>query len=239
MHNTSENGRRRLRILATIAAVVLACSGVAAVTFAITSQEPAPPSSPSTQAAGSQPEEPSASAGSKRPGEAAGKRSKDADGSEPVVDELTYSAPVRVEIPKIGVSASLVDLGLDDAGVMETPQVADKAGWFTPSPPPGIPGATVISGHVTYNEPAVFFKLGDLRRGDRVEVKREDGVTTLFEVYRIGSFPKDGFPTAAVYSQPEHSELRLITCGGEYDDTDNRYLSNVIVWAEIVGVDEA
>ncbi|MDQ3481730.1 MAG: class F sortase [Actinomycetota bacterium] len=244
MHNTSENGRRRARVLATVAAVVLACSGTAAVAIGIAAQDPAPSSPPGGQAADSQSDAPAASSDSdsdsNRPKDTGKKQSKDTAGEpEPVVDELKYSAPVRIDIPKIGVSASLVDLGLDEEGVMETPQVAEKAGWFTPSPPPGIPGATVISGHVTYNGPAVFLKLGDLRRGDRVEVEREDGVTTLFEVSRIGSFPKEGFPTDAVYSQPEGSELRLITCGGKYDEANNRYLSNVIVWAKIVGADQA
>jgi len=244
VQRTSENGRRRARVLATVAAVVLACSGTAAVAIGIAAQDPAPSSPPGGQAADSQSDAPAASSDSdsdsNRPKETGKKQSKDMAGEpEPVVDELKYSAPIRIDIPKIGVSASLVDLGLDEEGVMETPQVAEKAGWFTPSPPPGIPGATVISGHVTYNGPAVFLKLGDLRRGDRVEVEREDGVTTLFEVSRIGSFPKEGFPTDAVYSQPEGSELRLITCGGKYDEANNRYLSNVIVWAKIVGADQA
>jgi hypothetical protein len=70
-------------------------------------------------------------------------------------------------------------------------------------------------------------------------VEREDRVNTIFKVTRIGSFPKDGFPTDAVYSQPAGSELRLITCGGEYDEASNRYLSNVIVWAKIVGAEKA
>lgn len=242
MHITSENGRRRARIVATVVAVLLACSGAAAVAIAITSQDPAPPSPPGGQAASAKPESPSASPEAKRSESSASLR--ESDGSRPAkdspVDELEYSRPVSIDIPKLGVSSSLVDLGLDDDGVMETPQDPDKAGWFTPSPPPGIPGATVIAGHVTWNqEPVVFFELGDLERGDRVEVEREDGVTTRFEVTRIGSFPKDGFPTEAVYSQPDQSELRLITCGGEYDDANNRYLANVIVWAKIVGADKA
>lgn len=155
------------------------------------------------------------------------------------VEELDYSAPVHISIPEIGVSSSLLELGLDSEGVMETPQPphVDRAGWFRPSPPPGVPGATVIAGHVTWNEkPVVFFELSELRPGDTVKVRRADGISTVFEVTRTGSFPKDGFPTDAVYNQPDRSELRLITCGGEYDEANNRYLSNVIVWARIVDV---
>lgn len=238
---TSEHGRRRARFIATAVAVLLACSGAAAVAVGIASQDPAPPAPPGGQAA--------APSASPTP-EPAAKQSQEPDGKqpqgtdpapdtkvqkEPAVETLDYSEPVRIKIPTIGVSSSLVDLGLDSEGVMETPEPVDKAGWFTPSPPPGIPGATVIAGHVTWDqEPMVFFKLGDLKKGDRVEVVRKDGINTVFEVTRIGSFPKDSFPTDAVYSQPDTSELRLITCGGDYDKASNRYLSNVIVWAKIV-----
>lgn len=235
MPTNTENGRRRARVIATVVAVLLACSGAAAVAVGIVSQDPAPPSPPSGQSA-TPPSD--SSPASPKP-----KRSQPPD--EPAknaVEELGYSAPVHISIPKIDASSSLLELGLDSDGVMETPQPpnVDKAGWFRPSPPPGIPGATVIAGHVTWNEePEVFFGLGDLRKGDKVEVERKDGITTVFRVYRIGSFPKDGFPTDAVYDRPDRSELRLITCGGEYDAANNRYLSNVIVWARIVDVVKA
>ena len=233
MQQHHENGRRRSRVVATVVAVLLAGSGAAAVAVGIASQDPAPPAPPGGQAAppesGSTSATPEPSQKPEQPGQPA----------EKAIEDLDYSAPVQISIPKIGVSSSLIQLGLDSDGVMETPQPpdVDRAGWFSPSPPPGIPGSTVIAGHVTWDqEPVVFFELGDLRRGDKVQVKREDGVTTVFEVYRIGSFPKDGFPTDAVYDQPDTSELRLITCGGEYDAENNRYLSNVIVWAKIVDV---
>lgn len=247
MSDSSEKGRRRTRVLATVAAVLLACVGATAVAVGIASQDPAPSSAPGGQAV-----DPPAGSGDPPGGSPAGSptdrkspETNDAgsDGSaqapKPVVSELEYSRPVRIEIPGIGVDADLVDVGLTEDGEMEVPQVADKAAWFTPSPPPGIPGSTVISGHVTYNGPAVFLKLGDLRRGDRVQVKRADGVNTIFEVTKIGSFPKTEFPTEAVYAQPSRSELRLITCGGEYDEVNNRYLDNVIVWGKLVGAKKA
>lgn len=206
-------------------AALLGCSGAVAIAIGIADQDPAPSATPDNRSVAASP--------SPRPEPQSGDRVPRGDAS----DELDYSAPVRITIPSIGVSSELVDLGLDAAGVMETPQPVDKAGWFSPSPPPGIPGATVIAGHVTWDqEPMVFFELGELRPGDRVEVLRQDGATTIFEVTRIGSFPKSGFPTKAVYTQPERSELRLITCGGEYDEAAGRYLANVIVWARLVDV---
>lgn len=212
----------------SVVAVLLAVSGIVALAIGIAGQEPAPPQPDSTAAErDSRPSAP----GQPQPDEP--QRSRGQKVAEP--ETLDYSEPVRIDIATIGVSSSMVEIGLDSAGVMETPEPVDLAGWFAPSPPPGIPGATVIAGHVTWDqEPMVFFRLGDLRRGDRVEVEREDGVTVAYEVTRIGTFPKESFPTKAVYDQPDRSELRLITCGGGYDDASGRYLANVIVWATIV-----
>lgn len=202
-------------------------SGIVALTIGLAGQEPAPPD-PDDTTAGTAPQSPAPEDQRQEPN-----RSPDPQTTNS--ETLDYSEPVRIDIPTIDVSSSMVEIGLDSAGVMETPEPVDLAGWFAPSPPPGIPGATVIAGHVTWDqEPMVFFRLGDLRPGDRVDVQREDGTAVAYEVTRIGTFPKEGFPTKAVYDQPDRSELRLITCGGGYDEASSRYLANVIVWATIV-----
>src|SRR4051795_7078698 len=87
---------------------------------------------------------------------------------------LPESDPLSVAIPRIGVRSRLVELGLDHDGAMEVPQDPSLAGWFTPSAAPGELGPAVIAGHVTWDRaPAVFSRLGDLRRGDQVTVKRK------------------------------------------------------------------
>ena len=53
--------------------------------------------------------------------------------------------------------------------------------------------------------------------GSQVLVDRADGQRAVFEVSRVDTIPKDSFPTDAVYNDTPNSQLRLITCGGEYD----------------------
>ena len=237
-----------------VLAVLLAVGGAVALGTGLNAQDPAPPQVPaavdaSAQDEGTDPadpgttsaEKPARTAGKDRdvakPADQRGAGDQARDGAQPAIQQLDYSRPVSLRIPKIGVTSELVDLGLDESGAMETPEPEELAGWFTPSPPPGIAGSTVIAGHVTWNQqPTVFFRLGELRVGDRVEVRREDGINTVFEVTRLGTFPKDSLPTKDIFDHPAQSELRLITCGGRYDDVNNRYLSNVIVWAKIVDV---
>jgi LPXTG-site transpeptidase (sortase) family protein len=118
---------------------------------------------------------------------------------------------------------------------MEVPKDPAEAGWYTLGPTPGALGPAVVAGHVTWNQvPAVFYRLGTLRHGDRVSVSRADGTTATFEVTRVASFPKTRFPTRAVYGTTDRAALRLITCGGDYDSSAHRYLHNVVVFARLV-----
>jgi sortase (surface protein transpeptidase) len=148
---------------------------------------------------------------------------------------LPESDPVALSIPRIGIQSRLVKLGLDKYGVMETPD-PPVAGWFSRGAAPGALGPAVIAGHVTWNGPAVFYRLGTLRRGDEVTVTREDGKTAVFTVTQVRQFPRSRFPSQAVYGPIDHAGLRLITCGGTYDGARHKYLDNVVVFARLAAV---
>ena len=214
------------RLAATLTAAVLGITGVVALGSAMASQDPAPPSAPPV---------------------ASGRIAQPARGATPSLDRprpdrepatgpvLDESRPVRIEIERIGVSASFVDLGVASDGTLEVPEDPAKVGWFTGGHTPGAAGVAVVAGHVTWDQaPSVFFRLGDLRRGDRIRVARADGSTAIFAVQRVATFPKARFPTRAVYHPVHRPVLRLITCGGTYDEANHRYLDNTIVWAELV-----
>jgi len=140
--------------------------------------------------------------------------------------------PVRVEIPRIGVASSLDRLGRAPDGTIQEPSRWAVAGWYAPGTRPGDPGSAVILGHVDSKRgPAVFFRLRELRQGDTVTIRRVDGSSVRFVVQRTEQYPKDRFPTDAVYYPTLTPALRLVTCGGEFDATVGRYRSNLIVFA--------
>lgn len=147
---------------------------------------------------------------------------------------LNGSPPVGLHIPRIGVhSTDIVDLAFQKDGSIEVPKDPASPGWFTPGPAPGQVGPAVIAGHVDGETgPAVFYRLGELRPGDRVTVNRENGTTATFVINRVQTFDKDAFPTRDVYGSTDRAELRLITCSGQYDDEDG-YLSNTVVFAHL------
>jgi sortase (surface protein transpeptidase) len=151
---------------------------------------------------------------------------------------LAAARPVRLRIPAIEVDSTLVDLGLQPDGSLQVPVDGSAAGWFTGSPEPGEIGPAVLAAHVDWNRrPGVFFHLRDLRRGDDVEVDREDGTTARFAVLEVEQYPKDAFPTERVYGDIDHAGLRLITCGGAFDRAARSYRDNVVVYAGLVGAE--
>jgi hypothetical protein len=150
---------------------------------------------------------------------------------------LPASRPVRLVIPSIDVSTgSLVRLGTNADGTLEVPKEFDRAGWWTLGPTPGQFGPAVIAGHVdSASGPAVFYRLGQLRRGAEVRVQRADGRVARFTVDRVDRFAKDAFPTAQVYGNTTNrAELRLITCGGFFDRRSGHYVDNVVAFAHLV-----
>lgn len=148
--------------------------------------------------------------------------------------EAQAAAPVRVRIPAIRVDAPVGPLDVDARNVLPPPDTNDGTGWWRAGPEPGERGPAVIAGHVdSYQGPAVFYRLRELRAGHLVHVDRADGSTVTFAVTQVERHAKDAFPTGRVYGDTSGPELRLITCGGEFDSRDRRYLDNVIVYARV------
>jgi hypothetical protein len=142
--------------------------------------------------------------------------------------------PVRLQIPAIAVSTPLVRLGRLPDGSIEVPHDWNTAGWYDRGPRPGQPGPAVILGHVdSKTGPAVFFRLRALRPRDVVRVGLADGRTLVFRVQRVERYPKDKFPTEAVYLPTLNRELRLITCGGDFDYAAGSYRDNIVVYATL------
>lgn len=142
--------------------------------------------------------------------------------------------PSRVSIPAVGVAARVIRLALNSDGTMEVPNDYSVAGWYRLGPRPGEKGAAVIVGHVDSREgPAVFYRLGEVAPGDLVRVASPHRSPLSFRVYAVREYPKSAFPTSRVYGQTTRPELRLITCGGAFDDATGHYVDNVVVFARL------
>lgn len=144
--------------------------------------------------------------------------------------------PVRIRIPAISVDAAVVDLGLDQDGVLEVPEDFGVTGWYTGRAVPGDSGPSVVVGHVdSYTGPAVFFELSRLEAGDLIQIDRSDGLVAWFQIRKLTLVDKDEFPTQQVYGDTAEPTLRLITCGGDFDNSARSYRENLIAFADHIG----
>lgn len=160
----------------------------------------------------------------------------DADVVDNVVGAPAASAstPIRIEIPAIGVDSDLIGLGLKSDGTMEVPAEGFPGGWYDGSPTPGELGPSIITGHVDWaGSPGIFYRLRELSSGDSVIVSREDDTVQTFTISDVEQYPKAEFPTTSVYGDIDYPGLRLITCGGAFDNGAGSYDDNIVVYAAL------
>ncbi|MFI5497242.1 class F sortase [Actinoplanes sp. NPDC051859] len=145
---------------------------------------------------------------------------------------MDTSVPTRVSIPALKVSVPVTGLGQQADGSMQVPGDAATVGWYTKAPTPGALGPAILAGHVDYQgQLGTFARLSKLKPADLITVRRRDGSTATFSVTAVKRHPKDKFPTDAVYGPINHAGLRLITCGGDFDNDTGHYEDNIVVYA--------
>lgn len=152
-------------------------------------------------------------------------------------DALPPSPPTKITIPALELQANVHTVGLTIDGEIEVPPMErhHEAGWFNRSPTPGELGPAIIVGHVdSRSGPSVFHGLKKLRRGDTIEITRQDGSEVVFVVDSVERFNKRALPNDRVYGDYSSPNLRLITCGGQWVGGNTGYEDNVIVFASLL-----
>jgi len=153
-----------------------------------------------------------------------------------VLPRIGVSNPRTVSIPALGVSASIVKLGLMANHQVQVPKTTTVVGWYKLGPTPGQIGSSVLLAHVdSTTGPGVFFYLKNLKAGNLVNVTLTNGTVTHFRVMRVVEYSKTAFPDRLVYGNHGSRELQLVTCGGAFDRSTGSYESNVVVFTKYVG----
>ncbi len=148
---------------------------------------------------------------------------------------LPASAPVRLEIPSIGVDAPVVPIEVDSDAVLNPPGDPVQVGWWKRSAQPGARGGqTVIAGHTVHTGGGSLDHVRSLRKGQTVDLATHRGTMR----YRVRS--------VQVYDQPEladHADelfgqgagdgrLVIVSCT---DWNGSSYDNNVVVLAQPLG----
>jgi sortase (surface protein transpeptidase) len=135
-------------------------------------------------------------------------------------------------IPALDVDGPVLAAGVNEAAELDVPPDARSLVWYRHGPAPGEPGSAVIAGHLNWRGVrGVFADLADVPVGEQLTVSYDDGSQRPFTVAAVELVDKPAVSVHGVFARDGASVLRLVTCGGEFDDDTRHYRSNVVVTA--------
>ena len=146
---------------------------------------------------------------------------------------------VRLLIPAIGVNAPIESVGVRPDGAMETPgqRPWNDVGWYRAGPRPGERGSAVIAGHLDRpgGNPAVFWRLRELRVGESVLVVDAHGKTLRFQVTALMFYPPQVAPLQNIFGNTGGTFLNLTTCAGDWIPTQHQTALRLVVYTSFAG----
>ncbi len=148
-------------------------------------------------------------------------------------------APAWVSVPSAGLEEQpIAPEGLTAQGTINPDQ--GEAIWYTGTDRvvPGQQGTAVIAAHmVYYDEPDVFYDLGEVTEGEIVTVGYGNGTTRDFVVTDTQQLSKKGLQTSPLVWGDQHDVARiaLITCDDSLGErADGHRRGNFVAIAEAV-----
>jgi len=149
--------------------------------------------------------------------------------------EEEVGVPVMMEIDKLGIVSEVEPVGLARDGRMDVPDGYWHVGWCDLGYKPGEEGNAVIAGHLdSPNGAAIFYRLGELRAGDVIEVQDDDGNWLEFEVQDKRVYKDATFPIEEVFGQTGERRLNLITCSGVFNPSSRNYSERLVIYSELI-----
>jgi len=149
---------------------------------------------------------------------------------------IPQGLPVRLKIPAIGVDSAIEDALITADGRMDVPAGSVNVAWFSLGPQPGQVGSAVIGGHygVNHDIPFVFYKLDQVKIGDKLYIIDDESNTLEFVVKSIKSFDRNADATTVFTSDDGLSHLNLITCEGIWNQVNGSYPLRLVVFSDAV-----
>lgn len=150
---------------------------------------------------------------------------------------LVIGPPVHVEIPSIGVSASIELVGLTSDHAMDVPRGWMNVGWYRDGYRPGEPGNAVLAGHLDDSSggPAVFWSLDRVQIGDEIVVDYANGDRYVFVVEGQELYEHDavGPIIDRIFGDSLTADLNLVTCDGAWDHGQATYSHRLVVFSTL------
>jgi LPXTG-site transpeptidase (sortase) family protein len=144
--------------------------------------------------------------------------------------------PVAIKIESAQVESEVEQVDIVN-GVMENPSTPYIVAWYRGTGKLGEQNNVVMSGHLDwYDVPiGVFYYLGDLKEGDKIEVTGADDRTYTYAVewvrtYDVASLDQNAIDE--IVGKTDSEVLTLITCAGTFDSGKGEYDTRFVVRAK-------
>jgi LPXTG-site transpeptidase (sortase) family protein len=154
--------------------------------------------------------------------------------AQPATTSIASITPQRLQIPSIGVEAAVESVGVNDQGNMKAPDDWRHVSWYQPGFAPGESGNAVFSGHLDWDDnQAVFWELDELSYGDVVRISGEVR-ELIYMVTDTEQYDYQVSDTSQIFGKASTSQIKLITCDGEFIDDSDTYQKRLIVTGKLI-----
>ena len=156
--------------------------------------------------------------------------------STPTVITSAKNIPTRLTIPSLGIDTNVQDVGLGKTGNMAVPSNYTDVSWYRYGTLPGQVGSAVIDGHVDngFGMDAVFKHISDLKPGDDIYIKTQQGEALHFVVNDVETYAATDVPLQTLFTRNDKARLNLITCAGQWEPDKKAYDHRTVVYAVLV-----
>lgn len=152
-----------------------------------------------------------------------------------IPQQLIYSKPVTLIIPRLNIRAPIEHVGVDAEGKMEVPSIDSHVAWFSLGYKPGEKGNAVVAGHLDNTVgPSIFFNLSELLPGDEVFITNEMNIQKKFVVREVQDYDLNEVPLESIFGPSDKAGLNLITCSGLFNQETQLYSHRTVVYTELV-----
>jgi LPXTG-site transpeptidase (sortase) family protein len=137
-----------------------------------------------------------------------------------------------VALPRLGVHAPIVKVGIDGERKMVVPRNARDVAWLDRGGIPGYTNNVLLAGHISYSRVAGSFgRIGELKKGD--EIRLDIGGKKLrYRVIWNCLFSRNTERAEQIMGYTEKPSVTLISCGGGWDAAARTHSGRIAVRAE-------
>jgi sortase (surface protein transpeptidase) len=148
----------------------------------------------------------------------------------------TADIPIRIRVPALSLSAPILAVQKRDAITLDVPSDIRTVGWYSSGVSPGsASGSAVLVGHRdgSGGSVGIFWRLGSLEMGDRIEVLTRSGGSLIYKVIaaELLNHPELQQASPDLFATLGNPRLTLITCGGSFERDLGGYQANIVVTA--------